>query len=137
MKVSTENDNNFGYEKITIVVDNMLLILDILTRLLVGDLMSYSRYLCLFVYSGVQYILCCVLFFLNRSEVSSKWNKCRIYRGSVGPYSRKCYASKLALKWQRFCLIGKPSMFFPSFLNRFSYEFMMMPMRFVFCVVVF
>ena len=23
MKVSTENDNNFGYEKITIVVDNM------------------------------------------------------------------------------------------------------------------
>jgi hypothetical protein len=22
MKVSTENDNNFGYEKITIVVDN-------------------------------------------------------------------------------------------------------------------
>ena len=26
MKVSTENDNNFGYEKITIVVDNILLI---------------------------------------------------------------------------------------------------------------
>jgi len=25
MKVSTENDNNFGYEKITILVDNMLL----------------------------------------------------------------------------------------------------------------
>ena len=25
MKVSTENDNNFGYEKITIVVDNMAL----------------------------------------------------------------------------------------------------------------
>jgi hypothetical protein len=23
MKVSTENDNNFGYEKITILVDNM------------------------------------------------------------------------------------------------------------------
>jgi hypothetical protein len=23
MKVSTENDNNFGYEQITIVVDNM------------------------------------------------------------------------------------------------------------------
>ena len=23
MKVSTENDNNFGYEKITIVVDNI------------------------------------------------------------------------------------------------------------------
>jgi hypothetical protein len=63
MKVSTENDNKFWYEKITIVVDNMLLILDILTRLLVGGLMSYSRYLCLFVYSGVQYILCCVLVF--------------------------------------------------------------------------
>ena len=26
MKVSTENDNHFGYEKITIVVDNMPLI---------------------------------------------------------------------------------------------------------------
>ena len=26
MKVSTENDNNFGYEKITILVDNMPLI---------------------------------------------------------------------------------------------------------------
>jgi hypothetical protein len=25
MKVSTENDNNFGYEKITILVDNILL----------------------------------------------------------------------------------------------------------------
>jgi hypothetical protein len=25
MKVSTENDNNFGYEKITIVVDNITL----------------------------------------------------------------------------------------------------------------
>jgi hypothetical protein len=27
----------------------------------------------------------------------------------------------IALKWHRFCLIGKPNMFFPSFLNRFSY----------------
>jgi hypothetical protein len=27
MKVSTENDNNFGYEKITIVVDNIPLII--------------------------------------------------------------------------------------------------------------
>ena len=26
MKVSTENDNNFGYEKITILVDNIPLI---------------------------------------------------------------------------------------------------------------
>jgi hypothetical protein len=31
MKVSTENDNNFGYEKITIVVDNIPLNYDDLT----------------------------------------------------------------------------------------------------------
>jgi hypothetical protein len=29
-------------------------------QLFVGELMSYLRYLCLFVYSGVQHILCCV-----------------------------------------------------------------------------
>ena len=40
---------------------------------------------------------------------------------TVGTNSRKCYASKLALKWQIFCSIVKPNMFFPSFLNRFSY----------------
>ena len=34
MNVSTENDNNFGYEKITIVVDNIPLIIEIL---LFGD----------------------------------------------------------------------------------------------------
>jgi hypothetical protein len=36
------------------------------TYLCVGGLMSYLRYLCLFAYSGVQHILCCVfvLFFL-------------------------------------------------------------------------
>jgi hypothetical protein len=28
---------------------------------------------------------------------------------------------QLALQLQRFCLIGKPNMLFPSFLNRFSY----------------
>ena len=39
---------------------------------------------------------------MNRSEVSSKWNKCRIYRGSVGPHSRKCYASQLAQKCKDF-----------------------------------
>ena len=27
MKISTENDNNFGYEKITILVDNIPLII--------------------------------------------------------------------------------------------------------------
>jgi hypothetical protein len=61
---------------------------------------------------------------MNRSEVSFKWNKCRIDVGiswTVGTNSRKCYASKLALNLQIFCLIGKPNMFFPSFLNRFSY----------------
>jgi hypothetical protein len=40
---------------------------------------------------------------------------------TVGTNSRKCYASKLALNLQICCLIGKPNMFFPSFLNRFSY----------------
>jgi hypothetical protein len=30
--------------------------------LFVGGLNSYLRYLCLFAYSGVQNILCCVLF---------------------------------------------------------------------------
>jgi hypothetical protein len=39
----------------------------------------------------------------------------------IGTNSRKCYASKLALNLQIFCLTGKPNMFFPSFLNRFSY----------------
>jgi hypothetical protein len=29
-------------------------------QLFVGGLMLYLRYLCLFVYSGVQHILCCV-----------------------------------------------------------------------------
>ena len=29
-------------------------------QLFVGGLMSYLRYLCLFAYSGVQHILCCV-----------------------------------------------------------------------------
>ena len=29
-------------------------------QLCVGGFMSYLRYLCLFVYSGVQHLLCCV-----------------------------------------------------------------------------
>ena len=46
-----------------------------------------------------------------------------ICRGSVGPLERTQGGATRpnALKWQRFCLISKPSMFFPSFLNRFSY----------------
>ena len=54
---------------------------------------------------------------MNRSEVSSKW-------GSVGPLEQtqgSATRPNSRSKWQRFCLIGKPSMFFPSFLNRFSY----------------
>jgi hypothetical protein len=33
-------------------------------QLFVGKVMSYLRYLCLFAHSGVQHILCCVLFCL-------------------------------------------------------------------------
>jgi len=41
-------------------------------QLFVVGLMSYLRYLCLFTYSGVQHILCCVfaLFFLVWLRVS-------------------------------------------------------------------
>jgi hypothetical protein len=48
---------------------------------------------------------------------------------TVGTNWRKCYASKLTLKWQRFCLIGKPRhiAFFSQTFFIF-YEFMMMPM---------
>ena len=59
----------------------------------------------------------------NRSAVSSKWNKGRIYVGDqLDRWNelKEVYVSKLTLKWQRFCLIGKQSML-PSFLNRFSY----------------
>ena len=49
MKVSTENDNNFGYEKMS-------------TRGRKRTLTDSERK-------------------MNRSEVSSKWNKCRIYVG--------------------------------------------------------
>jgi len=34
-------------------------------QLFVGGLMFYLRYFCLFVYSGVQHILCCVFVFLR------------------------------------------------------------------------
>jgi hypothetical protein len=37
-------------------------------QLFVGGFMSFLRYLCLFAYSGVQHILCCVLFFLYVSS---------------------------------------------------------------------
>ena len=66
----------------------------------------------------------------NRSEVSSKWNKCRIY---VGDQLDRCRwmertqgsATRQISRWSGkdfawLLLVGKPSML-PSFLNRFSY----------------
>ena len=38
-------------------------------KLFVGGLMSYLCYLCLLAYSGVQHILCCVVFFCLSSSV--------------------------------------------------------------------
>ena len=42
MKVSTEKDNNFGYEKITIVVDNMPLTKNLMDSKLKGVVASWS-----------------------------------------------------------------------------------------------
>jgi hypothetical protein len=44
-------------------------------QLFVGALMSYLRYLCLFVYSGFQHILCCVfaLFFFVLCTLSCQF----------------------------------------------------------------
>ena len=66
----------------------------------------------------------------NRNEVSSKWNKCRIY---VGDQLDRCRwmertqrsATRQISRWSGkdfawLLLIGKPRML-PSFLNRFSY----------------
>jgi hypothetical protein len=52
----------------------------------------------------------CCLLFLNSAHVSRRVH----IEGHMNRF-------EIALKWHRFCLIGKPSMFFPSFLNRFSY----------------
>ena len=54
---------------------------------------------------------------MNRSEVSSKWNKCRIY---VGDQLDRWNELKEVLRIQTHAEVAK-SMFFPSFLNRFSY----------------
>ena len=40
------------------------------TQLFVGGRMSYLRYLCLFTYSGVQHMLCCVFCFVYLRLVS-------------------------------------------------------------------
>ena len=67
---------------------------------------------------------------MNRSEVSSKWNKCRIYVGDQLDHCRWMERTQGSTMRQISCwsgkdfawllLIGKPSML-PSFLNRFSY----------------
>jgi hypothetical protein len=64
---------------------------------------------------------------MNRSEISSKWNKCRIYVGDqldrwnelkeVLRVQTRAEVAKILLDTN----VGKPSMFFLSFLNRFSY----------------
>ena len=44
MKVSMENDNNFGYEKITILVDNTPLRIDLKTKLnFVHQILLYNH----------------------------------------------------------------------------------------------
>ena len=55
MKEKTYNAKKFNeiVKKVVVIPDNMFGY--------VGGLMSYSRYLCLFAYSGVQHVLCCVL----------------------------------------------------------------------------
>jgi hypothetical protein len=55
-----------------------------------------------FFHALTLFLPTCCLLFLNSAQ-----RKC-------------CYTSKLTLKWQRFGLIGKPSML-PSFLNGFSH----------------
>ena len=53
----------------------------------------------------------------NRSEVSSKWNKCKIY---VGDQLDRCRWMERTHGSAWLLMIGKPSML-PPFLNRFSY----------------
>jgi hypothetical protein len=74
MKVSTEIDNNFGYEKITQLVDNIPLIC--LTTC--GSCNWAKEKLST---RGRKRTLTDSERKMNRSEVSSKWNKCRIYVG--------------------------------------------------------
>jgi hypothetical protein len=70
MKVSTEIDNNFGYEKITTCGSWAKEKLSTRGRKRTSEIKR------------------------NRSEVFSKWNKCRIYVGDQlpldGANSRKC-----------------------------------------------
>ena len=61
---------------------------------------------------------------MNRSEVSSKWNKCRIYVGDqldCRNELKEVLRVQTHAEFANILFIGKPNMFFPSFLNRFSY----------------
>jgi hypothetical protein len=69
MKVSTEIDNNFGYEKITQLVDNIPL----------NDIFKENNTKEKLSTRGRKRTLTDSEIKRNRSEVSSKWNKCRIY----------------------------------------------------------
>jgi len=55
-------------------------------QLFVGELMSYLRYLCLFAYSDVQHIMCCVFLRLV----------CPMLHISLAPlvFSNVCYTHK-------------------------------------------
>jgi hypothetical protein len=72
MKVSTENDNKFRYEKITNLVDNMPLSILLPCGSWAKEKVSTR---------GRKRTLTDSERKMNRSEVSSKWNKCRIYVG--------------------------------------------------------
>ena len=61
---------------------------------------------------------------MNRSEGSSKWNKCRIYvEDLLDRWNELKEVLRVPTRAEvaKIFLIGKRSMFFPSFLNRFSY----------------
>jgi hypothetical protein len=61
---------------------------------------------------------------MKRSEISSKWNKCRIYEGDqLDRWNELKEVLRVQIRAEvaKICLIGKPSMFIPFFLNRFSY----------------
>jgi hypothetical protein len=54
-------------------------------------------------------IICCCQVQNYIYRIISTKNDHRHHRKFIKTNWRKCYASKLTLKWQRFCLIGKPS----------------------------
>ena len=52
-------------------------------HLFVGGLMAYLRYLCLFAYSGIQHILCCVVYCARVRLVSCVSNVASFYGVSI------------------------------------------------------